>query len=238
MKENHLASPCARTAFSIGYEKQEVRKAFNEGEPPGKHLHEDGVFNRLRRARGPYLVAFNEGEPPGSNCTRTALAIAYEQQGVLIWWHLLKENHLASTCTKTVFSIGYEEQVVLIWWHLMKENHLASTCTRTAFSIGYEKQGVLIWWTCNGGEPPGKHLHEDGVFNLLRRAGGPYLVASNEGEPPGKHLPEDGVFNCLRRAERPYLVAFHEGEPPGKHLHEDSVGNWPRKAGGSLSGGI
>ena len=57
----------------------------------------------------------------------------------------MQENHLASTCTRTATSNGYEEQGVLIWWHLMKENRLASTCTRTAFSISYEEQGVLIW---------------------------------------------------------------------------------------------
>ena len=65
-----------------------------------------------------------------------------------------------------------------------------------AFSIGYEKQGVLIWWhVCKGGEPPGKHLPDDSVFNWLRRARGPYLVTFNEGEPPGKHLHEDGIFS-------------------------------------------
>ena len=71
------------------------------------------------------------------------------------------------------------------------------------------------------GESPGKHLHEDSVFNWLRRAGGPYLVAFNEGKPAGRHLHEDGVGNWLRRAGGPYLVAFNEAEPPGKHLHED-----------------
>ena len=61
------------------------------------------------------------------------------------------------------------------------------------------------------GEPSGKHLHEDGVFNWLRKAGGPYLVALNEGEPPGKHSHEDGDFNWLQRARGPHLVAFYEG---------------------------
>ena len=100
-----------------------------------------------------------------STCTRTAFSIGYEEQGVLIWWHLMKENHLASRGS-------------FIWWHLMKDNHLARTCTRTVFQ-------------------------EDGIYNWLRRAGGPYLVAFNEGEPPGKHLPQDGVFNWLRIAGGP-----------------------------------
>ena len=89
----------------------------------------------------------------------------------------------------------------------MKDNHLARTCTRTAFQ-------------------------QDGVYNWLRRAGGPYLVTFNEGEPLGKHLHEDGVFNWLRRAGSPYLMAFNEGDPPGKHLHEHGVFNWLRIAGG------
>ena len=78
MKENHLASTCTRTAFSIGYEDQ----------------------------GGPYLVAFNEGEPPGRHWQEDDVSIGYEEQGVLVWWHLMKENHLAGTCTRTAFSIG------------------------------------------------------------------------------------------------------------------------------------
>ena len=98
-------------------------------------------------------------------CTTTAFSIGYEEQGVLIWWHFMKQKHLASACTRTAFSIGYGQQWIKIRWHLMKEDHLASTCTKTAFSIGYEEQGSLYLVEFNEGEPPGKHLHEDGDFN-------------------------------------------------------------------------
>ena len=103
----------------------------------------------------------------------------------------------------------------------MKRTTCQALAAGRCFQLGYGEQGALYLVAFNEGEPPGKHLHEDSVFNWLRRAGGPYLVAFNEGKPAGRHLHEDGVGNWLRRAGGPYLVAFNEAEPPGKHLHED-----------------
>ena len=82
MKENHLASTCTRTAFSIGYEEEGVLMAFIKE----NHLAstctrttfsiEHGVFIWWHLMKENHLA---------SPCMRTAFSIGYEEQNVLIW---------------------------------------------------------------------------------------------------------------------------------------------------------